>query len=117
MLTQAMEKLRSEITNCHNNPYVQVVGDFLLNHLEKHPQDAEKLLAADKTIGKSLDAMRKVAETKKVGNCAVLTDEEGFAVVLKYFGIDGISASVAKTSIHAPLKSDTGFKVRLEDLL
>jgi phosphopantothenoylcysteine synthetase/decarboxylase len=84
---QAITKLNNEMTSNKNNPYVQVVGNFLLQNLKKNPNAAEKILNKDKSILKSLDAMRKEAEKVKVGNCAVLTDEQGFAVVLDYFEI------------------------------
>lgn len=86
MIEQAVEKLMNEMTQHANQPYVQVVGQYLLKHLEAKPEHADNLLAEDKTILKSLDVMRRFAERKRVGNVAVLTDEEGFAVVLQYFG-------------------------------
>ncbi|GEO27048.1 hypothetical protein AAC03nite_28330 [Alicyclobacillus acidoterrestris] len=82
---EAVAKIRAELAANNNNSYVQTVGDFLLQHLEEHPEFAGNILAPGKTILKSLDAMRKVAEKKKVGNCAVLTSAEGFAVVIDYF--------------------------------
>jgi hypothetical protein len=121
MLQQAISKLRSEMTQNNANAYIQVVGDFLLQHLEQNPQDAEKILSKDKCIAKSLDEMRKVAGKKKIGNCAVLTDQEGFSVVLKYFNIKGRSAapvnSIAPTPVPEPTKPTINFDVRLEDLL
>lgn len=86
MFERAVEKLNDEMTKNEKHPYVQVVGQYLLNHLEAKPEHAENILAEDKTILKSLDVMRRFAERKRVGNVAVLTDEEGFAVVLQYFG-------------------------------
>lgn len=73
MLSKAITKLKTEMKQSENNPYIHVVGGFLIEHLDKNPKDAEKILAIDKTIGKSLNEMKKVAEKKKVGNCAVLT--------------------------------------------
>lgn len=84
--SEAVTKLRAEMEANQTNPYVQVIGAYLVKHLNSHPEHAESFLAEDKTILKSLDAMRKEAEKKKVGNVAVLTDAEGFAVVLEYFG-------------------------------
>jgi len=122
MLENAIAKIKAEIEKGKNNSYIQVVGGFLLQHLDKNPQDAEKILTEGKTIGKSLDEMRKEAEKKKVGNCAVLTDQEGFAVVLKYFGIEGIvttPAQVAATATPAPTPpvAESVFDVKLDDLL
>jgi hypothetical protein len=87
MIEQATAKIESEMLGKKDNPYIQVVGGFLLKHLDSNPQGAEKVLNKEKTIAKSLDEMKKAAEKKKVGGVAVLTDEEGFKIVLEYFGI------------------------------
>jgi hypothetical protein len=117
MKEEAAIKINEEIKK-EKNPYVQVVGQFLLQHLEKSPQDAENILTQDKTILKSLDAMKKEAEKKKVGNCAVLSDAEGFAVVLKYFGIDGQAVvPEAPVSVATTSKTSSDFDVKLDDFL
>lgn len=117
-MPEAIEKIKAEMEKSKNNTYVQVVGEFLLQHLNQNPQDAERILSPDKTIAKSLEEMRKAAEKKKVGNCAVLTDQEGFAVVLKYFGIEtGIRHQVAAPSPRRPAAPSTAFDVSLDELL
>lgn len=88
MIEKAIEKIKNEMEKNKNNPYIQVVGYFLLQRLKQNQGAAEKILQEGKTIAKSLDDMRKVAEKKKVGSCAVLTDQEGFETVLKYYGIN-----------------------------
>lgn len=120
MLEQAIQKINNEMKN--NNPYVLAVGGFLLPYLNKHPEAAEKIMNNDKTIAKSLDEMRKAAKKKKIGNCAVLTDQEGFEVVLKYFGIEdpvNIPSTPATEPKPDPVpeKKSTGFNIKLEDLL
>lgn len=119
MLNKAIEKLKAEMKQNGNNSYIQVVGEFLLQHLEVNPEAAENILQSEKTIGKSLNEMRKVAETKKVENCAVLTDDEGFAIVLKYFDIKGTTLIISKSGIKtAEVKSkNVDFNISLEDLL
>lgn len=86
MLKKAQTKIKDEMKK-DNNPYVKLIGQFLLDHLTHNPEDAEKILVKSKTIKGSLASMRKEAEKKKVGNMAVLTDEEGFAAVFNYFEI------------------------------
>lgn len=123
MLKDAIQKVKAEMEQNGDNAYIQVVGTFLLQHINAHPEDAEKILTAEKTVANSLDKMRKAAEKKKVGNVAVLTDQEGFAVVLKYFDIEPddaiqtemIAASVLDPAAIAPAKHS--FDVKLEDLL
>lgn len=123
MLDKAVEKIKSEMNQNKGNSYIQVVGGFLLQHLHENPEVAEKILVEGKTLGKSLDKMRETAEKKKVGNCAVLTDQEGFEIVLKYFGITGgsVKAGAPKVIIHSerekPATKRAEFNVSLDDLL
>ncbi|MCL6445469.1 MAG: hypothetical protein K6T83_18785 [Alicyclobacillus sp.] len=85
MYEKAVEKITLEMNANEHHPYVQVIGRFLLAHLEQHPEHAENILAEGKTILKSLDTMRRYAETKRVGNVAVISDADGFGIVLQYF--------------------------------
>lgn len=87
MKEQVIAKIKAEMKT-DTSPYVQVIGEMLLKHINAHPADAEKILSDDKTISKSLDAMKSEARINQKNGCAVLTDEEGFSIVLKYFGID-----------------------------
>ncbi|MCJ7839959.1 hypothetical protein MUB24_03330 [Lederbergia sp. NSJ-179] len=98
-----MKKLQDEMKKA-NNPYVTLIGDYLLDHLRFNPGDADKINAKDKSIQGSLDAMKKAAEKKKVGNMAVLTDEEGFSIVCDYFGIKGKTSG---PSVNAPAQEST----------
>lgn len=123
MLNAASNKIQDEMTQNQQNQYIQGVGQFLLGHLATHPEDAEKIMDQDKTIGKSLSEMERVARTKKSGNCAVLSDAEGFTVVLKYFGIESaliIGVDYGKgelVSAITPQKPAVGFDVNLDELL
>lgn len=112
MYQEAVAKLQAEMQAKKDNAYVQVVGDFLLQYLGKQQSAAEKVMDKDKTIAKSLDAMRKEAEKKKNGNCAVLTDQQGFAIVLEYFGISEKGNQMTASAAAVP-----DFNVDLEDLL
>lgn len=119
MTEKAILKIRTEMNQNTNQPYIQVVGEFLLQHLENNPKSAEKILNPDKTIAKSLDEMQKEAQKKQVGNCAVLTDQEGFTIVLKYFGVEtsGPLDYTPPTPSRPAAKANTDFDVQLEDLL
>jgi hypothetical protein len=119
VLEKAVEKVKSEMDKSQSNTYIQVVGDFLLQHLQGHPGDAEEILTEGKTIGKSLDEMRKVAQKQSAGGCAVLTDLEGYDVVLKYFGIKAKATLPATAPDPGPVqeKNPISFGVKLEDLL
>lgn len=120
----AVMKIRDEMAQNVKNPYVQVVGDFLLRYLEQHPEAAEKILAQDKSIKGSLEAMKTEARKHQVDGCGVLTDEEGFTVVLKYYGINGKPSSTEVAFVPAPAaaavvpaRRGIEFDVSLDDLL
>lgn len=124
MLSDAILKIDTEMKGS-NDPYILVVGEFLLQHLNKNPQDAVKIMKVDKTIGKSLDEMEKLTKKKKVGNRAMFTPQEGFEIVMKYFEIEGATftkgiTNCTKRTIQAqPVepKSKINFDIKLEDLL
>ena len=87
MINEAITKINDEMEK-ENNPYVKVIGEYLLGLIKNDETTAEKILDNDKSIMKSLEEMRKAAEKVKVGNMAMISDEEGFSIVLKYFGIE-----------------------------
>lgn len=121
MLNQAIDKIKTEKAQNAGDPYVQVIGDLLLRQLEVNPGAAAQIMVEGKTIAKSIDEMANVAKKKAKGNRAMLTDREGFEVVLKYFEIKGDpvmpAAPVPAETVLVPEKKSAMFDVRLEDLL
>ena len=126
MLENAIAKIKAEMDANKDNSYIQVVGQFLLHRVGAFPVCSEQILAEDKTLAKSLDAMQAEARKKSKGTVAVLTDEEGFAIVLKYFGITGsaarVNAGVAPATHVAPTAEPVStprsdFNVKLDDFL
>ena len=139
MLNKAQAKLKTEMDQNAKNHYVQVVGGFLLQYINVNSSDAVKILENDKTILKSLEAMKNEARKNQVGGCGSFTPEEGFEIVMRYFGIkaappenitkyDGaIKAAPAKVEVSAgnnrsqhpepAPKPVVDFDINLEDLL
>lgn len=122
MKNQAIAQLRAEIEQKKQNPYVQLIGDFLIRHVSANPNDAIRLMSEGKTIEGSLGDMRKAAEKKKVGNMGILSDAEGYAIVLKYYDIRPESAAPPAQPMPMELRKDpapaaTDFAVSLEDFL
>jgi hypothetical protein len=113
MLEKAKEKLKLEMEQNKDNGYVQFIGQSLLDRLSDMPGEAEAILTEGKTIAKSLDAMAAEAKKKpRIGNCAMLTPDEGIKVVLHYFGIHDI-----RSMSPAPGGPADKFDIKLEDLL
>ncbi len=111
---QAVNVIREEMEQNKTNSYVQAVGDFLLKHLAANPGDAEKI-SAEKTLISSMDALRKEAEKKKTGNFYAMPPDEGFKIILEYFGITDAQVNVQIPA--APEKKALDFDVKLDDLL
>lgn len=110
----AVMKIRDEMAENDKHTYVQVIGDYLLRYLEQHPDSAKKILAKDKTIKGSLGAMKAEAQKNQIDGCGVLTDEEGYALVRKYFGLTDKPEAAPVT---APARPSTAFDVDLDELL
>lgn len=120
MINQAKQKLQDEMAANQQNKYVQYVGQYMLKHLEQNPGDANNILVEGKTIKGSLGAMRTEAEKNKVDGVGMLTDVEGFAVVLKYYEAEEAQPLTRPIEMPPtpPIQPEpTGFDVSLEDLL
>lgn len=117
-MEEAVKKLQAEISASKNNSYVKLIGEFLISHVQANPAEASKVMVADKTIAKSLDAMKSEAKKKAVHGMAMLTDEEGFEIVLKYFGIEGLpnAAPISAPNVTSS-PAASGFDVQLDELL
>lgn len=105
-----MNKIKAEMQENPNNKYIIHIGRFLLEHLERNPGDTDKLMADGKSIKDSLKAMREEARKSQVDGVGMLTEQEGYAVVLKYYGIEGEPTA-------APPAPKPSFDVSLDDLL
>lgn len=111
MVEAAVTKLKAEMDGKGSNDYIKLMGEFLIKHVQANPGAAEQVMAADKTIAKSLLAMQAEAKKKAVGGMAMLTDEEGFAIVLNYFGLQGGAPAAP------PQVKQKRFDVSFEDFL
>lgn len=125
MVTEAIKKIKEEMKQNSNDQSISVIGEFLIQHLNHNPEAAENVLVEGKSIVKSIDEMASVAKKKASKGRAMLTDQEGFEIVLKYFGIKGKPTAVkidleAKPTpeVKTPAKSKViDFNVSLEDFI
>lgn len=106
MVEQAMAKLQAELRVDGVHPYVSAIGNFLLDFLKDNPTEAEKIMVKDKTIVGSMKALRKEGEKVKVDNCAILTPEQGYEIVLGYFGIKTTAAVPNVNSLATSIQND-----------
>ncbi|QUH21099.1 phosphoadenosine phosphosulfate reductase family protein [Alkaliphilus sp. B6464] len=101
MLEKAIEKLRKEMDQEKDNAYTQVVGGYLIKFLNKNQGAAERFLAEDKTIAKSLETMKNEASKKKKNNFAMFTLEEGLGQ-LNIDGKDKIQVAIERLKMFEP---------------
>lgn len=114
MLRQAIEKIENEMHKNQGVPYVQLVGQFMIDYLNANNDHAEKILAEGKSILGSLKSMQSVAKDHRIGETAILTPEQGFNAVLSYYGIEE-SAVITPVQV-APAKKKR-VDISIEELL
>jgi hypothetical protein len=110
VLQQALQKLQKEIGEKAGDVYVSHVGAYLIKYVRQHPEHAVFIVADGKTITGSLVAMKEEARKRQTNGIGVLSDEEGYAVVLKYFGVP--VRQPASTAIQPELTTSS-----IDDLL
>lgn len=93
VIEQAIEKIKEEMQK-DSNPYMNLIGNYVIKNIEVNKPSAEKIVAGSKTILGSLEEMKKEAKKVAKNGVGILTDEEGFAIVAKYFEFEGVQSSV-----------------------
>lgn len=102
VIQQAIEKIKEEMEK-DKNPYTTVIGNYVLKNIEVNKPSAEKIVECKKTISGSLEAMKKEAQKVAKNGVGILTDEEGFAIVAKYFEFEGVQSSVDDVQTKAEI--------------
>lgn len=100
VIEQAVEKIEKEMKE-KNSTYINVIGSYVLKQLEVNKPVCEEIIKGNKTIAGSVEEMRREAKKNAKDGIAVLTDEEGFAIVSKYFGFEGVQPTVEEAIVQA----------------
>lgn len=117
MIKKAIEKIKEEIEK-NKNPYTEIIGDYVIRHIDINPQVSEAIVNGEKTIAGSLKAMRHEASKVKKDNVAVLTDEQGFKIVRDYFGFENIQQNIhSSVESKEEIKATDDFNVILDDFI
>lgn len=115
MIRDALLKLQGEIAAAGKDDEVSKgIGAFLINHIRSEQEDASKILAEGKSLSGCVQAMSNEAmeEAKKKGNghaAICITDAQGFAMALKYYGV------YVPEAASLPVTA-TNFEVNFDDL-
>jgi hypothetical protein len=111
MLQDALKKLEAEIAAKPKDAYIKAVGAFLMDYVRNTPDHAELIMTNGKTISGSLDACKAEAKKSQSNGVGVLTDDQAFKIVRKYFGIPVPEEAPPPPPAPAPLS------MSLDDLL
>lgn len=98
MKEKAIEKINAEVQKNPDNKYIEVIGQYIIDQCENEEM-AKAVLAEGKTLAGCLDAIKAIAKKKAVDNVGVVTEEEAFAEVHKYFGVSKETGAKAAVSI------------------
>ena len=109
MLNEAIKKIQDEIDNEKNNSYVQYVGKYMIEYLNKNQGYADNILDESKSIKGSLKKMEEEAKKVKQGNMAMLSPDEALKIVIEYFGIEFIESEPKKQTRNININLDELF--------
>ena len=120
MIEKAIEKIKAEMEK-DKAPHIQIIGQYLLKQIEINKAAATAIVQDGKTIAGSVAEMEKVAKSKAVRGCGILTDAEGFEIVRKYFGFEavqdeimGVQVQEIKEEVQAPVEEVKSNKKKVE---
>ena len=90
MLQKIIDRFEKECEKNINDNVKRVICNHVVDKLQSVPEDILKEIADndEMTLEGAIDRMRNEAQKKSTGNYGVLSDEEGYAVVDAYFGIN-----------------------------
>lgn len=117
----AIGKINQEMLKNPEDLYTEILGHYVIDRC-MDPSCEQLVAAEDKNLEGAMKAVRDAAEKKKHGSVAVLTPQEVFSEVDKYFGFEFDAAaqmqamSVAGSAGYVPAKKETKV-LRLEDFL
>lgn len=110
MLEQAIAKIEAEIKES-KEPYVKFIGQYMIDHIKGTPTDAAAIMKNGKTVTGSLAFMKEKARKNATGGCAMFTPDEGFAIIMEYYGLQG-DAIVTKSQ-----ETPKRINLNIDDLL
>jgi len=92
-MEKAIAKLEEEIKES-KEPYIKFIGQYMIDHIKGTPADAAAIMQEGKTVDGSLAFMKDKAKAKATGGCAMFTPDEGFAIIMEYYGLQGETATI-----------------------
>ena len=119
LFNQAMDKIRDEMAKHHDHAPLLMIGEHMTEALRRRPEAAEKILDKTKNLQGAYAALEAHAKGKARGKsgCVVISDQEGFEIAERYFGMDGEKApEEAPPAPMKPLQEPAPFSGGIPDL-
>ena len=82
----AIEKINNEMQKKPDDKYREIIGHYLIDRCAD-PAAAECIGEAGKTLEGALGEVQSAARKKARGSVAVMTDDEVFDIIDKYFSL------------------------------
>ena len=83
---RAIEKINTEMQKRPDDLYMEIIGHYIIDRCGADEACEKKASDEVKTLSGAMTAVRNAAQKKAVSNCAVLTPDEVFSNIDKYFG-------------------------------
>ena len=100
---EAIGKINGEMQKSPDDRVLEAIGHYLIDRIT----DAEAEKVKGKTIAGAVAEMRREAQKIARGGVGVLTDEEGFAIVRRYFGLRDDAPEKVEDRSHAGREAKT----------
>jgi hypothetical protein len=88
-IQEAIIKINTEMQVKPDDLYLEAIGQHVIDHCG-NVAAAEAVLKKGKTLKGAMDKVMEAAKVRKQGSVAVMRDDEVYAIVDRYFGIDSM---------------------------
>ena len=84
---QAIEKIKKEILENKNNPFISYLGESLVGYISMYGGSAiiNGVMVTGKSLQKCLEYMEDTAKAQKTSNTAMLTPAQSFQAIVRYY--------------------------------
>lgn len=110
-IQEAIIKINTEMQAKPDDLYLEAIGQHVIDHCG-NVAAAEAVLKKGKTLKGAMDKVMEAAKARKQGSVAVMRDDEVYAIVDRYFGIDSMEPVTPATGFGAAEPQDSQCRFR-----
>ena len=118
MIMKAIQKINTEMQKNPTDTYTEIIGHYIIDRCGDEIT-AARVADEKKSLKGAMEAIMQLATKKKQGNVAVLTPQDVFGAVDKYFGMitdeeaQEMAIAAACGATKTPVKPPVAKKVAL----